>query len=238
MTMSMKLHQIHGKNRYCGPAAISAITGASTDDAAYAIRCRSGQRFVKGSEDRHVLEALLESGVFAERAYSAPTGKGLTFAQWRRHSKGDRKAGVVFLVIAGNHYQVVSGRRATCGRLREIVSIADKRLKQRARVCAVWKLIAPSKITPPVQPKRSKDRYASARAKARQLASKHGCEIDIDRNYYGGFTHYWVYGPDHVEADKDYPYEGDHIVHDWDEVVERIEDIAKFEASMAKPLKV
>ena len=76
----MKLHQIHGKNRYCGPAAISAITGASTDDAAYAIRCRSGQRFVKGSEDRHVLEALLESGVFAERAYSAPTGKGLTFA--------------------------------------------------------------------------------------------------------------------------------------------------------------
>lgn len=238
MTMSMKLHQIHGKNRYCGPAAISAITGASTDDAAYAIRCRSGQRFVKGSEDRHVLEALLESGVFAERAYSAPTGKGLTFAQWRRHSKGDRKAGVVFLVIAGNHYQVVSGRRATCGRLREIVSIADKRLKQRARVCAVWKLIAPSKITPPVQPKRSKDRHASARAKARRLAKKHGCLIDVEYMGADYGTDYWVYGPDHVEADKDYPFEGDHICYHWDDVVERIEDIAKFEASMAKPLKI
>lgn len=226
----MKLNSIHGKNRYCGPAAISAITGASTDDAAYAIRQQSGQRFVKGAACNHVIAALRDSGVFADQVYSAPVGKGLTFAQWRKHSKADRKAGVVYLIVAGNHYQVVSGRKATCGRLREIVSIADKRLRQRARVYAVWKLSA-SKITPPSQPKRAKDPNASARSKARRLATKHGCEIDID-HIYCGTTHYWVFGPDHVEADEDYIFSGDHIAYDWVEVVDRIERIAAFAATL------
>ena len=242
MTMSMKLHQIHGKNRYCGPAAISAITGASTDDAAYAIRQKSGQRYVKGSACNHVLAALRDSGVFGEQVWPIKgltyREENITFAQWRRHSKKDRKAGVVFLVVAGNHYQVVSGRKATCGRLREIVSIADKRLKQRARVYAVWKLNAPTKITPPVQPKRTKDRYASARAKARRLEKKHGCRIDVEYMGPDYGTDYWVFGPDHLEEHEDYPYGGDHICYDWDDVVERIEDIAKFGASIAKPLKV
>lgn len=224
---SMKLNTIHGKNRYCGPAAISAITGASTDDAAYAIRQRSGQRFVKGAAIPYVIAALRDSGVFADQVYSAPVGKGLTFAQWRKHSKADRKAGVVYLIVAGNHYQVVSGRKATCGRLREIVSIADKRLKQRARVYAVWKLSA-SKITPPSQPKRAKDLNASARSKARRLATQHGCKIDIDQGYDGERNHYWVFGPDHVEAHEDYIFSGDHIAYDWVDVVDRIERIAAF----------
>lgn len=224
----MKLHPINGKNRYCGPAAISAITGASTDDAAYAIRQSSGQRFVKGAHWNDVLSSLRSSGVTSNLVYEAPRGKGLTFAQWRRHSKEDREAGAVFLIVSGWHYQVVSGRRATCGRLREIVSISDKRLRQRSRVSHVWRLEASGKITPPVQPKRSKDRYASARAKARRLATKHGCRVEIDRGYGSDGTLYWVYGPDHAEADGDYPYEGDHCVDDWNEVVERIEDIAEF----------
>lgn len=227
----MKIKPIHGKNRYCGPAAISAITGASTDDAAWAIRQESGQRAVKGSYCHHVRSALRKAGVESRNRYVAGSATGYTFAQWRRASKTQRKAGVLFLVVAGNHYQIVSGRRATCGRLREIVSIADKRLKQRARVSEVWELSVPKKITPPSQPKRARDPSASARSKARRLAAKHGCTIDVDRGYGGDLTHYWVYGPDHVEEHDDNPFQDDHIVHDWEEVVERIEDIAEFVAN-------
>lgn len=228
--MKMKLHEIHGRNRYCGPAAISAITGASTDEAAYAIRQISGQKAVKGSHWADVLSVLKSAGILADTVYHAPRGKGMTFAQWRRESKSQRKAGVVYLLVSGWHYQVVSGRRAACGRIRNIVSIADKSLKQRSRVSHVWRLTAVGKIIPPVLPKQAPDPNASARSKARRLESRHGCKVEIDRC--DGHSLYWVYGPDRVESHPDYPYEGEHIVHDWVEVVARIEDIAAFDATL------
>ena len=63
-------------------------------------------------------------------------------------SKIDRTEGRVFLIAAGHHWQLVSGRRYTCGRIREIVSIKDKQVKRRARVAEVYELTSNNVIRP------------------------------------------------------------------------------------------
>ena len=57
----MKIHSVNrvkGGNRYCGPAAISAVTRCTTDDAAKAIRYHSGQRAVMGCFTEDLKRAL------------------------------------------------------------------------------------------------------------------------------------------------------------------------------------
>jgi len=44
----MKLHPATGRNSYCGPTSISAITGCSTDDVSLIHRWITGKRSVKG----------------------------------------------------------------------------------------------------------------------------------------------------------------------------------------------
>jgi len=233
----MKIHQIHGKHRYCGPCAISAITGYSSDDGARVIREHSGRPYVKGAAQRHVVAALRDFGVQCELLYDAPKGKGQTFAQWRKNSVDIRKGGVVFLLVSGWHYQVVSGRKATCGRIREIVSIRDKSLKQRSRVAQVWRLSLTGnriqkpdvlmrrdvvkKMPRPVDPERA------AYAKARRLMKQHDMTVDIDR-VCADVVHYWVFADDATEARADYPWEGDHICTTWRDVLRRVEDIIEF----------
>lgn len=233
----MKIHNIHGKQLWCGPSAISAITGYSSDDAARVIRHHSGKRFVKGAAQRHVVAALRDFGVQCELLYDAPKGKGQTFAQWRKNSVADRKNGVVFLLVSGWHYQVVCGRKATCGRLRDIVSIRDKSLKQRSRVAQVWRLSlignriqkpdvlmrrdVAKKMPRPVDPERT------AYAKARRLIKQHDMTVDIDR-VCADVVHYWVYADDATEAREDYPWHGDHICTTWRDVLRRVEDIIEF----------
>jgi hypothetical protein len=240
----MKLHQIHGRNKYCGPSAISAITGYSSDDAARVIRHHSGQRAVKGAHQRHVTAALRDFGIQSDLIYDAPRGKGCTFAQWLNNSVDRRKSGIVFLLVSGWHYQVVSGRKATCGRIRDIVSIRDKSLKQRSRVAQVWQLsLNEYRISKPdllkrrdeMRKKRSVDPERAAYAKARRLMKQHDMQVDIDR-VCAEVVHYWVYADDATEARADYPWEGDHIVRDWIEVLRRIEDIIEFKKTRSRSI--
>ena len=46
------------RNRYCGPAVISAVTGMNSGEAARLIRSVSGQRAVRGAHTTHVRRAL------------------------------------------------------------------------------------------------------------------------------------------------------------------------------------
>jgi hypothetical protein len=232
----MKIHKIHGRNTYCGPSAISAITGFSTDQASVAIRAHSGQRAVKGAPISAVLSALADFGVTASRTYSAPKGKGVTLTQWLKSSVKQRTSDRVFLLVAGWHYQIVSGRRYTCGRLREIVSIKSDEVKRRARVSHVFELTSASISKPNSISKHETERRVASRASAkrntartaaRSLARKHSITIDIE-----GDSLLWVQACETTEKHADYPFDGDHYVHDWDEVMTRVEDIIKFEQSI------
>jgi hypothetical protein len=228
----MKIHKIHGRNTYCGPSAISAITGFSTDEASVAIRRWSGQRAVKGAPISAVLSALADFGVTSSRTYSAPKGKGVTLTQWLKSSVKQRTSDRVFLLVAGWHYQIVSGRRYTCGRLREIVSIKSDEVKRRARVSHVFELscdaiVTPKSIEQHQSARRIKARSTSTRSSARRLARKHSITIDIE-----GDSLLWVQACETTEKHADYPFDGDHYVHDWDEVMTRVEDIIKFEQSI------
>ena len=139
----MKLRDVNrpaGHNRYCGPAVVSAVTGCDTNHAATLMRRYWGRRAIRGSYTEEVRHALSYYGIRMVRRDRYPKGERPTLAAWLKANKGDRTAGRVFLVSAGRHWQLVSGRRYVCGRIGKVVSIRDKRIKRRARVAAVWEL--------------------------------------------------------------------------------------------------
>tara|TARA_B100000963_G_C22360284_1_gene551280 strand:+ start:45 stop:506 length:462 start_codon:yes stop_codon:yes gene_type:complete len=135
------------KNRYCGPAVISAITGITTGEAAAQLRAFSNRRMITGTGTWEVQNILLKNGIRMRDARLYWDVKfnrtdGVTLAGWLKASVKDRNAKRVFLIVAGWHWQLVQGRRYVCGRTKEIVSIRDKRVKRRARVAEVYELHA------------------------------------------------------------------------------------------------
>ena len=101
------------RNRYCGPAVISCVTGMNSGEAARLIRSVSGQRAVRGTYTTHVRRALEKCGIESFRKHIT---HNCTLAAWLRESKDMRTTGRVFLVVAGHHFQLVEGRRYVCGR--------------------------------------------------------------------------------------------------------------------------
>lgn len=141
---NVKREQGRRSNRYCGPAAISALTNQDTADTAKALRDYTGRRMITGIEESSLLHTMslyydLRFKEFDNFARTE-TNKRPTLAKWLKSTVKERTKGRVFLIVAGNHYQIVSGRRYVCGITEEIVSIRDKRVKRRARVKQVWEI--------------------------------------------------------------------------------------------------
>jgi len=139
------------RNRYCGPSVISAVTALTTGEAARLIRKQSGRKMVRGTYSSEIKRALEACNIDIrpycvydanERLVRLSRRNGPTLAAWLKLSKQDRTSNRVFLIVAGWHWQLVSGRRYTCGRIREIVSIKDKQVKRRARVAEAFELFS------------------------------------------------------------------------------------------------
>ena len=110
---------------WCGPGAMSAITGRSAECCAAWINQESRRvplHFkVRGTHTPEVRLALHCLG-YRMRQVSVPAVParkiGLvetsqpTFAQWLRHPGRDRSK--MYLVAAGHHWMVVKGRRVVC----------------------------------------------------------------------------------------------------------------------------
>ena len=220
-------------NRYCGPAVISAVTGMTTGEAARLIRHVSGQRKVTGSHTFHVLRALSLCNI---QNVKTTVVTRPTLAQWLKSSKDVRTAGRVYLIVAGNHFQLVEGRRYVCGRTRDIVSVRSKYVKRRCRVETVHELISEGKIQIPNAARKPVDHAASDRAKAQRLAKKMDVKINIERyyDYDNRFSQYWVEGYKDVDAkgeDIDFSREGildGHCAYDWGEVLDKLDAIADY----------
>ena len=224
------------RNRFCGPSVISAVTALTTGEAARLIRKQSGRKMVKGTHSWEVMKALEACNVkmlplnhsfnytrMLQQKSRLNRTNGPTLAAWLKMSKEDRTAGRIFLIVAGHHWQLVSGRRYTCGRVREIISIRDKRVKRRARVSAVYELTSDNVINPEIDVAKPKDPNASVRAKAHRIAKEVGVEIITHRD---GFGYKEVYPPSWLYEKND-PYDGEHMVYGWEEVLEMVEDYKK-----------
>jgi len=231
--MKLKIRAIddgNDKNRYCGPSVISAVTSLTTGEAARLIRKQTGQKMVKGSSSSEIKRALEACNIDVRpyRVYDAnklamrlSRKKGPTLAAWLKLSKSDRTSNRVFLLVAGWHWQLVSGRRYTCGRIREIVSIKDKRVKRRARVAEAYELFSDNVTKPDLDVSKPKDLNAALRGKTRRLAKKIGVEVDV---YDFGI---WV-APPHDVTDEEDPLCDGHTAYEWGEALEFVQVYEEF----------
>jgi hypothetical protein len=223
-------------NRYCGAAVVSAITGMTTGEAARLVRHLSGVRSVKGTTIRQIRDAFNACGVQFNRFEPVKFGmrfnrtNGITLTGWLRGTVKYRNAERVFLVVAGQHWQLVQGRRYVCGLTNEIVSIKDKKVKRRARVSYVYELTAPDGITIPHVAKKPKNPNSGATAsKARRLAKELGVEIEIDCNH-DNERSYWLGG---YKDAVDYAEIGvieQHTAYSWSEVVDTLQAIKDYKS--------
>lgn len=224
------------RNRYCGPAVISAVTGMTTGEAARLIRHVGGRKAIRGSSVREVTDALTMCGIKSEyKSFGMKLGRstGPTLAGWLKATVKERTADRVFLIIAGWHWQLIQGRRIVCGILGSPTSVRDKRVKRRARVANVYELHSTGAITTPTEAKKSKsvDANRDYRSKAQSLAKKLGMEISIERTGYGDNS-YWI----DYEGELDYVDLGiieGHCSYDWQEVFWKLQEIEQHQQKKA-----
>lgn len=229
----MKLYSLNRpsrSNRYCGPAVLSFLTGQDTTECARWFRTLSNHRgAVKGSSEKNMLMVLDGIDIQTRQVdLFRSSGDRPTLTTWLRDNKEIRTPGRVYLVVAGNHWQLITGRRYACGRIGEMVSIKDKRVKRRARVRQVWELTFPiGKPTIPTIPKpkpKLKDDSSKYRAKAKRLQDKHGNSDDLwfEDGCLDSWTRY-VPCPEWIHEDP----EDFHYCYNWGEVVDLMEKYIK-----------
>jgi hypothetical protein len=224
-TTTLKLRPVnHAKgdtNKYCGPSAISAVTGMSSGEAARLLRHVNGSASIKGTYDRDMRSALALCGVrwwmFPEQT------EGETLAAWLKATHGKR-GGKVLLVIAGHHWQVISGNRFVCGQTKAVVELDHPKVHRRARVSAVYCLDAPKGVTIPAVARKPKLKAPpTSRKAAIDLAKRLG--VEIERHTDLDSRPWYVSHPDLIDTPDD-PYDGDHYAHSWDEVLWRVHGYA------------
>lgn len=210
-------------NRYCGPAVISALTRCTTNEASRLIRSVNGKRSVKGTSYGDLIASLSLCGISANLLYKYQTQRP-TLAKWLEQTEQLRKPGRVFLICAGNHYQLVSSDGYVCGIVRDVVEVTHSRVKRRARVAVVWELTAQDVAIPaaaraaPAQ--RTDDRD---KRELRKLVKQYGLDFEVtDRSEYCG----WVYPPAGFPDDLD-PLCDDHYFVGVGEALEKARLLAE-----------
>lgn len=216
------------KNRFCGPAAVSAVTKMTTGEAARLLRNVSRKPKICGVSTHHLVRALALCNIIARRQIVKPikpvvlrgkTTTQPTLAKWFSDSVKLRSSGRVFLVVAGHHFQIVSGRRFVCAQTEQIVSITDKKVHRRARVEDVFELvvtdgdkIAIPKSSRPDKPVSKADPHY---LKFRRLAKERGWTYRI---YKECDSHYLE-----IKPTPEWPEGLDTMHYCWSETMGRVE---------------
>ena len=152
------------KNRYCGPAVISALTGITTAEAARRIREHTGRRQITGTWGDEIKPVFADLGVRmtparfdafdgslrpdlliemlsveTQRQHEADQrGSAMTFAAWLKATEGERTGDQVFLLTSGKHWVLVQRDSFVCGLTGDVVSVDHPKVKRRARVASFW----------------------------------------------------------------------------------------------------
>jgi len=143
--MGHKLHNAlepaGGKhNRYCGPAAIAAITGMTTGEAAAEARAVTGKPSIRGMYSFDLLHVLLRNGFSSKGTESYRRGKGPTLKRWL----ADHYDGTALCVVrTTTHFWAMSNGEFVDTYFR-MPSPLDKVHSPRARVMDVFYLEPPA----------------------------------------------------------------------------------------------
>lgn len=224
----MKLYQIQKNgNRYCGPSVISALAGIGTKEAAAIIRLQSTKTAIKGSSSQEVKSALAHLGFkMSMRKYDVPGT--LTLRAWTRQYSN---SSTTHLVSCGNHWILVQGSWAICGKTIDMVKVSDHP-HARKFVKAFWEIEKVGSISLAQKVSRAssapKVSEAVLRRHALALAAKHGVEID-DNNEVDNI---WVLPPSNISTAVD-PFE-EHFCYTWAEALERVKAYVGLISKIAK----
>lgn len=223
---------------WCGPSALSILTGLDTVDTARLLREVSGKPSIKGVGVVYMQRAcerlglgLREWTVVPTRAWKAsaephtPLDRPLTLIRWLKDSRAARSSDT-FLIVAGHHYSVVQGRRYCCGLTKTIVGFADIP-HRKACIDTVYKVLKTREVNmvaavPPKPPKGD-----ATRALAKALAAKHGIQLES----ISGFSRLnpeddgvFVYPPVGLydEDGEGDPLMGERSAYSWQEILAHV----------------
>ena len=120
-------------NCYCGPAALAAITGINTGEAAKLLREIANKPWIKGTTNNNMLDALACYGFDVTDSYTIYPMKRMTLKRWLNERYDGRTA----LVEAWNHWWAFSGECFVDAFFRLPTPLA-KVHKPKAMVCNVY----------------------------------------------------------------------------------------------------
>lgn len=139
-------------NKYCGPAAISSLTGMTTCEAARLVTLVTGKKRVTGVSQPDMAKAMALCEMRLERVDLVQAKKWLrgnwpgqqhmTIAAWLQYTQAHRRQGDIFLISAAIHWQMVECNQVVCGIIGSPTNLRDKRVKRRARVKGIWKVVS------------------------------------------------------------------------------------------------
>lgn len=235
-------------NRYCGPAALSSLTGIDTQQAAFLIRQYTGRPKVCGTPGPALWDALRRLGHRVEevripktkREFRVPYPKpgrpavkiawqGPTLSQWMEQTK-DLRGSDAFLVGVTDHWMVVQGNRRCCGISKEVVFFDDDPARNflRTRVTHAFRIVRVSEVdVETLLPSKAQTQRVTEEVRARRLAKRLAEEYDVELDYLSDpKMPSMVYPPAELTEDENWvdPHEGDHTVDDWNGVLALVEE--------------
>lgn len=183
----LTFHKPHGKNRYCGPGALSAITGLSSDDIAAIARLNSpGRGPVRGMSNAELVGVVERLGGKAELVGIGSPATKQTLAQWL-DARPDHLRERMLVVNVTGHYVAALRDKVICTMQgREAQHILSARCR-RWTFKRAWAITLPDKVALPdklVAARKTQDMIASAArkaaARARRLLPKLHLEVERD----------------------------------------------------------
>lgn len=239
LATKLRLHKPHGTNKYCGPTAMSAITGFSTDECAAVARMVSGKPSIKGLSYGHLRDALDRMGVTLV-PIATPERKARAAIDALPETVRQR----VVIMCAGHHYQTFLRESMVCSLTgRELVHI-NSMPKPAAKLARLWLV---EFRTAPALPKMAatktrnaeKAKAAKKRRETRLRAARLGLSIEKYDDWLDVVTvnhALWreAMKLDPAMSDEDVREEfynevlcGHALAHDWDEAADIIDNVAK-----------
>lgn len=177
-------------------------------EAARLLRKVSGRSKITGCHTHHLRSAFELCNI--EVVYVPNWRDGAkTLGQWLKASASWRKR-KPYLVVAGNHFQLVQGRSYVCGISGDVVSQKHHKVKRKARITEVYELrVKPGcHIVVPADARKPKPKCNESYRAFRAYCKERGLTYEIAYDDYIEFS-------DGIQ----FPFYGD-----WDEVLERHQD--------------
>ncbi len=236
----LKLHSVkRNGNNYCGPSAISALTGLDTKQAAQLIRDTSrGSGAIKGTYTHEVRDALQSVGIVMSTVYErSPDVIGQRVEDYI-HSPYIHLMSVDSSRSDGGHWVLAGQGKFVCGLVVKVLRTTNDNVPLKAVVRRAYRLQGSPNVKSWVKKTKTETKTkariynaaSSQKAKAVRYAEKIGCRVEVEKQ----IDTIWVYGPDWMDENEELdPYAGEHCCcgDDWPEVMERL---AEYEKAIAK----